>query len=89
MPVNKDKKAEIVGEFSRSAGDTGSAEVQIAILTARIRSLTEHLQIHKKDVSTRRGLVALVARRNKLKKYLRHTDPDRYATVIESLGIRG
>ncbi|HJM39579.1 MAG TPA: 30S ribosomal protein S15 [Planctomycetota bacterium] len=89
MSVNKDRKAELVGEYSRSQGDTGSPEIQIAILTERIRSLTGHLQTHKKDVSTRRGLVAMVANRKKLLKYLKNKDVERYTAVVSSLGIRG
>ncbi|MDP6942379.1 MAG: 30S ribosomal protein S15 [Planctomycetota bacterium] len=89
MSVNKSRKAELVGEYSRSQGDTGSPEIQIAILTERIRSLTEHLQTHKKDVSTRRGLVAMVANRKKLLKYLKNKDVERYTAVVSSLGIRG
>lgn len=89
MSVNKVTKAQIVASFGRSEGDTGSAEVQIAILTERIRSLTSHLASHRKDVSTRRGLVGMVARRSRLLTYLRTVDGARHAAVVERLGIRG
>ncbi len=89
MSVSKERKAEIVGEFSRTEGDSGSPEVQIAVLTQRIRNLTEHLQAHQKDVSTRRGLIGMVEKRKKLLKYLRKRSNERYLAVVESLGIRG
>ncbi len=89
MSVSKENKATIVAKFARSTGDTGSAEVQIAILTERIKNLTAHLQTHKKDVSTRRGLIGLVAKRNKLVRYLKGVDSERHAALIAELGIRG
>jgi small subunit ribosomal protein S15 len=89
MSVSKENKAAIVAEHARGAGDTGSAEVQIAILTERIRNLTAHLQTHKKDVSTRRGLIGMVSKRSKLLRYLKRTDSARHAALIQKLGIRG
>ena len=89
MPLPKDVKASIIGEYKRNDTDTGSAEVQIALLTQRIRDLTEHLKIHKKDHHTRRGLLKLVGQRRRLTNYLKKTDIERYRTVIAQLGIRG
>lgn len=74
--------------FRRHDNDTGSAEVQVALFTARITHLTEHLATHKKDFSSRRGLLKLVARRRKLLDYLKRTDEERYQKVIQSLGLR-
>jgi small subunit ribosomal protein S15 len=88
MPLSKDTKANIVGEYSRGENDTGSAEVQVALLTQRIRDLTEHLKIHKKDHHTRRGLLKLVGQRRRLLNYLKKTDIERYRAVIAQLGIR-
>ena len=88
MTITKERKNEVIGEFKRSAGDTGSPEVQIAILTTRINSLTEHMRKHKKDFSTRRGLLAMVSRRRRLLDYVRHKDPQRYLDIIGRLGIR-
>ncbi len=89
MSVNKETKAAIAAKYARSEGDTGSAEVQIAILTERIKNLTAHLQVNKKDVSTRRGLIGLVAKRNKMVRYLKKVDGKRHAALIDDLGIRG
>ncbi len=89
MSVNKEVKAAIVADHARHTGDTGSAEVQIAILTERIKNLTEHLRSHPKDVSTRRGLIGLVTRRNKLLRYLKRKDPEGRAALVAKLGIRG
>ena len=83
------KKKEYVEKFGKDSNDTGSSEVQIAILTHRIRELTEHVKIHKKDHHTRRGLVMLVAKRKKLMKYLRRSNPESYLNVIKELSIRG
>jgi len=88
MSITKDKKTELIGQFRRSEGDTGSAEVQIALLTARINDLTEHMRLHKKDFSSRRGLLALVSSRSDLLKYLRQTERPRYLAVIGKLGLR-
>jgi small subunit ribosomal protein S15 len=89
MPLTEQKKKEIIEEFGENSKDTGSAEVQIAMLTSRIRELTEHLKLHKKDHHSRRGLVTLVAKRKKLMKYLRRTGPDAYVEMIKKLQIRG
>jgi len=88
MTITKDRKQEVIGEFKRSTGDTGSPEVQIAILTTRINGLTEHMRTHKKDYATRRGLLALVSRRRRLLDYLRRVDPQQYLDIIGRLGIR-
>ena len=82
------QKSAIVGEYCKHEGDTGSPEVQVAILTARILELTEHLKIHKKDHSSRRGLLKMVGRRTSLLKYLVNKDRKRYQTVIGRLGLR-
>jgi small subunit ribosomal protein S15 len=89
MPLPKDVKANIIGEYKRGDADTGSAEVQIALLTQRIRDLTEHLKMHKKDHHTRRGLLKLVGQRRRLTNYLKKTDIERYRAVVAKLGIRG
>lgn len=88
MTITKERKTGLIGEFQRSASDTGSPEVQIAILTARINSLTEHLQGHKKDFACRRGLLMLVSRRRRLLDYLKKVDPQRYLDIIRRLDIR-
>ena len=81
-------KQEIIKDFATHEGDTGSPEVQIAVLTRRIADLTEHLKQHKHDHHTRRGLMALVGRRRRMLTYLRDTDITRYRTLIERLGLR-
>jgi len=83
-----DKKQEIINSFKKHDSDTGSPEVQIAILTERITYLTEHFKIHKKDHHSRRGLLKLVGQRRRLLDYLKGKELDRYKTVIERLGIR-
>ena len=88
MTITKERKSEIVDQFQRGDGDTGSPEVQIAILTTRINSLTEHMRTHSKDYSTRRGLLAMVSRRRRLLDYVRSKDPQRYLDIIGRLGIR-
>ncbi len=89
MPLSKDTKAEIVAQHARGEADTGSPEVQIALLTQRIRDLTEHLKTHKKDHHTRRGLLKLVGQRRRLLGYLKKTDIERYRAIVAELGIRG
>ena len=89
MPLPKDVKTGIIAEYKRGDSDTGSTEVQVALLTQRIRDLTEHLKLHKKDHHTRRGLLKLVGQRRRLTNYLKKTDIERYRTVIAQLGIRG
>jgi len=86
--LDKDKKQAIIEEFKLHDADTGSPEVQIAILTTRIRELTEHLKVHKKDYHSQRGLLKMVGKRRRLLKYLRLKDFNRYRTLIERLGLR-
>lgn len=81
-------KSKIVNEYQRGASDTGSPEVQVALLSARISSLTEHFKSHVKDHHSRRGLLRMVSRRRKLLDYLKRTNVERYKTVIERLGLR-
>ncbi|MCS7271610.1 MAG: 30S ribosomal protein S15 [Gemmataceae bacterium] len=88
MAITKERKAELINQFRRSENDSGSPEVQIALLTARINELTEHLRVHKKDFSSRRGLLKMVSQRTRLLKYLRETDRDRYLAIISKLGLR-
>ncbi len=88
MPRPSTSKSEVIGQFRIHDADTGSPEVQIALLSGRIGNLTEHLTAHKKDHHSRRGLLMLVGRRRKLLDYLRRTDVERYRTVIERLGLR-
>ncbi len=89
MALEKDVKAQIIEDYKRGDADTGSAEVQIALLTQRIRDLTEHLKVHQKDHHTRRGLLKLVGQRRRLLNYLKKTDIERYREVVAKLGIRG
>ncbi len=88
MTVTKERKQELIDQFRRSGDDTGSAEVQIAILTTRINGLTQHLRTHKKDFAGRRGLLMLVRRRRRLLDYLKRVDPQRYLDIIRRLDIR-
>jgi small subunit ribosomal protein S15 len=88
MSLTKESKAEIISEYRRAESDTGSAEVQIAVLSKRISGLTEHLKTHKKDHHSRRGLLMLVGRRRRLLDYLRREDIERYRTLIGRLGLR-
>lgn len=88
MSVTKEKKTEIIGEYRRSDSDTGSPEVQIAVLTHRINNLTEHVQFHHKDHASRRGLLMLVSRRRRLLDYLKRTNPESYRGLIERLNLR-
>lgn len=88
MPLTVEKKSEIMSNHRRHDGDTGSAEVQIALLTERIVTLTEHLKTHSKDHSSRRGLLKMVGKRSALLKYLAHDNRERYLTTIQKLGLR-
>ena len=88
MALSKDKKAELVKKYAKKDGDTGSAEVQIAILTEEIKELTEHLKTHIHDYHSRRGLLKKVGRRRSLLKYLMKKDVTRYREIIKSLGLR-
>ncbi len=89
MSLTQAEKTEIIKQFGKDDNDSGSAEVQIALFTKRIRQLTEHAKVHKKDHHTKRGLVQLVAQRKKMLKYLIKTDADSYMKVIKELQIRG
>ena len=86
--LDTEQKSAIAAQYQRKEGDTGSPEVQVALLSERIRGLTEHLQTHKKDHHSRRGLLILVSQRRALLDYLKRKDSGRYQTLIESLGIR-
>ena len=88
MSIAPEKKAEVIKKFARFEGDTGSPEVQIAILTERIRNLTEHIKKNKKDLHSRRGLIGMVNKRKKLLKYLKRKNPQRYDELIKELKIR-
>jgi small subunit ribosomal protein S15 len=88
MPVNVAQKAQIVQQYQRAAGDTGSPEVQIALLTARINGLTDHFKAHVKDHHSRRGLLKLVSQRRKLLDYLKRRNAGKYQQLIEQLGLR-
>jgi small subunit ribosomal protein S15 len=86
--ITKDRKRELIGEYRRDEKDSGSPEVQIAILTSRINSLTEHMRTHQKDYATRRGLLMMVSRRRGMLDYLRKINPQGYVEIIGRLGIR-
>jgi small subunit ribosomal protein S15 len=88
MTLERQQKGEIVKKYAVHSNDTGSPEVQIALLTTRINSLTEHFKIHKKDHHSRRGLLMMVSQRRKLLNYLQQEDLERYQTIIQKLGIR-
>jgi small subunit ribosomal protein S15 len=88
MSLTKDKKAELVDRYGRDSSDTGSTEVQVALLTERINELTEHLREHSKDHHSRRGLLMLVGRRRRLLRYLERTDLERYRGLVADLGLR-
>ena len=88
MSITAERKAELMGEFGKTAGDTGSPEVQVAILTERINNLTGHFKTHKKDRHSRRGLLKMVSRRRSLLDYLKRVNTERYADVIQLLGLR-
>lgn len=88
MALRKEEKSSIIQGFARHEGDTGSPEVQIALLTTRINQLTEHLKVHRHDEHSRRGLLTLVGQRRRHLKYLSRTDPDSYRELIKRLGLR-
>ncbi|MEP6599464.1 MAG: 30S ribosomal protein S15 [Actinomycetota bacterium] len=88
MPLATDVKKQIISEYGSADGDTGSAEVQVALLSKRISDLTEHLKLHKHDHHSRRGLLLLVGRRRRLLNYLAKTEINRYRSIIERLGLR-
>ena len=88
MAITSERKTQIIGEHKRDSADTGSPEVQVALLTARITELTEHLRTHKKDHASRRGLLMMVSKRSGLLGYLRNKDRSRYLEIIGKLGLR-
>ena len=86
--ITKEQKAELIKQYGKNEHDSGSSEVQVAILTARIKELTEHMKSHKKDFHTRRGLLMLVGKRRRLLSYIKKNDIENYRNLIKSLGIR-
>ena len=88
MAIPADRKAEIIKTFATSPGDSGSPEVQVALLSEHVNNLTEHLKLHRKDYISRRGLLMMVGTRSKLLKYLRRREPARYKALVEKLGLR-
>ena len=88
MTITKERKQDLIQAFKQNEGDTGSPEVQIAILTTRINALTEHMRTHKKDYASRRGLLSMVSRRRRLLDYLKKVEPKRYIDIITKLEIR-
>ena len=88
LSITTERKAELIGQHARTEGDTGSAEVQVAILSERIANLTEHFKTHKKDNHSRRGLLKMVSQRRSLLDHLKKSDEGRYQTLIERLGLR-
>ena len=88
MAVTKDRKAELIKQYGKDEKDSGSAQVQVALLTERIRQLTDHMKSHQKDFHTRRGLLMLVGKRRRLLSYIKSNDIGEYRTLIASLGIR-
>jgi len=88
MTLTKENKAELIGKYGKKEGDTGSTEVQVALLTERINDLTEHLREHGKDHHSRRGLLMLVGKRRRLLRYLERSDVDRYRALVADLGLR-
>lgn len=88
LSITKERAAELIAEYGKDANDSGSAEVQVAILTERIRNLTEHLKVHKKDNHSRRGLMKLIGKRRGLLKYIKNRDIDEYRALVKRLGIR-
>lgn len=87
MALEKDEKVKILKEFAQHEGDTGSPEVQVALLTERIKRLTDHLKGHKQDVHSRRGLLQMVNKRRRILMYLTRKDPDRYKAILQKLGL--
>jgi small subunit ribosomal protein S15 len=88
MSIEKDKTLEIIKNFGTNENDSGSAHVQVAILSERIKNLTEHLKTHKKDFGSRRGLLSMVGQRRNLLQYIKNKNEDRYADLIKKLGLR-
>ena len=88
MAITAERKKELIQEYATEQGDTGSPEVQVAILTEHIKNLTEHLKVHRKDYTSRRGLLMMVGQRSRLLRYLRRRDTQRYQTLVQRLGLR-
>ncbi|HBS30066.1 MAG TPA: 30S ribosomal protein S15 [Phycisphaerales bacterium] len=88
MPISSERRLKIVSEYRTHGADTGSPEVQVALLTEDIRDLTEHMKVHQHDYATKRGLMAKVSRRTRLTNYLKRIDRERYLTLIQRLGLR-
>ena len=88
LSITKERTAELIAEYGKDANDSGNVEVQVAILTERIRNLTEHLKVHKKDNHTRRGLMKLIGKRRGLLKYIKKRDIEQYRSLVKRLGIR-
>ena len=88
MSIEKDKTLEIIKNFGTNENDSGSADVQVAILSERIKNLTEHLKTHKKDFGSRRGLLSMVGQRRNLLQYIKNKNEDRYSNLIKKLGLR-
>ena len=88
LSISKERTAELIAEFGKDEHDSGSCEVQVAILSERIRNLTEHLKVHKKDNHTRRGLMKLIGKRRGLLKYIKSRDINEYRALVQKLGIR-
>jgi small subunit ribosomal protein S15 len=88
MSITQERKQDLIKDYATGAGDTGSPEVQVAVLTERITNLTEHLKAHKKDFASRRGLLMMVGQRRRLLDYLNRKEKSRYQTLIERLGLR-
>ena len=88
MAITAERKKAIIEEYAQKSGDTGSPEVQIAVLTEHIKNLTEHLKVHKKDFTSRRGLLMMVGQRSRLLRYLRQRNPSRYQSIVQRLGLR-
>jgi small subunit ribosomal protein S15 len=88
MPLTKERKQQLKGEFGRGASDSGSPEIQVALLTSRIAQMTEHLQLHPKDYASRRGLLGMVSRRRRLLDYLKRIKPELYLELLRRLEIR-
>jgi small subunit ribosomal protein S15 len=88
MSITQERKQALIGEYATHTGDTGSPEVQVAILSERISNLTEHLKAHQKDFASRRGLLMMVGQRRRLLDYLKSSHEDRYQALIERLGLR-
>ncbi len=88
MSITAERKTELIGSFQKNSQDTGSPEIQVAVLTERINNLTEHFRSHKNDLHSRRGLLKMVSRRRRLLDYLKRSDSEKYQSIIQQLGLR-